>query len=338
MSARRTAPLLSILNPVPFRVFQRNGSNQATITVSGKYIGSPTAIEVRHAGGAWTTLDAAPAGGSFTGTTTISGDGALDVRFSNSTGITATVDWVGAGDIFLLIGQSNCSGRGVNNQRFTQTSGRASIFDNAYNWQAMLDPTDSNARQNDSVSSDFDPLGMGSLWPIVATLSSAARSVPLAFIPCAKGSTSLANWQKGGSSTDRTTLYGQAVYRALRSANLTSVPQSGIITAAIWIQGECASGTAAAYATSLQAMADNLFTDLAIKTIPTKLHICSACPSNTVATDGITIELARVGTNCLAGADLSDLTDDGDGYHFTTDAKLATVAARIYARLAALFP
>jgi hypothetical protein len=87
---------ISISTPIANQPFQRSGSScdiQATGTYSG---GTPTHVEARFNGGAWTPLSAEViSGGSWSGTLAgqaiVAGGGAFDVRWSNNTGDTATV-------------------------------------------------------------------------------------------------------------------------------------------------------------------------------------------------------------------------------------------------------
>lgn len=80
---------IKITAPAPNSTVSNEG-----FSVSGTYAGStPTSIQGRFNGGAWTTIVASPAGGSFIGTMPGSspGTGLLEVRFSNSTAITDSI-------------------------------------------------------------------------------------------------------------------------------------------------------------------------------------------------------------------------------------------------------
>lgn len=102
------------------KIFQRsNGS--ADVTISGTYTGTPTNIEYRIVDDGtdtpitshdWTTLEAGPSGGVFSGVVSVAQGGFynIDVRFSNDH---ATIDngvnaW-GVGVLVGCIGQSNVS-------------------------------------------------------------------------------------------------------------------------------------------------------------------------------------------------------------------------------------
>ncbi len=101
------------------RVYQRAaGQTYRSFTIAGTYTGSPTAIEYRTIKdldgsgiSSWTTLDAAPAGGTFSGTVNVPASAFFmnfECRFANDTGITgATAKPFGIGCVFAFCGQSN---------------------------------------------------------------------------------------------------------------------------------------------------------------------------------------------------------------------------------------
>lgn len=109
------------LTGVPdWRIYQRNSSDQATITLAGTCTTGASVVEARHTHfgatpGAWTTVDAAPTT-SYSGTFTMStGQGTLEVR-ANYSGVYAYVrrHAVGCGDIYFVVGTSNASGVQLN--------------------------------------------------------------------------------------------------------------------------------------------------------------------------------------------------------------------------------
>lgn len=105
---------ITISTPASETVFQRDASGEASVSVSGGYVGSPATIEARLGAGAWVTLDASPTGGTYSGTLTgLSSAGAsleaLQVRFSDDTDVSDSVN-IGIGDVFLCAGQSNSAG------------------------------------------------------------------------------------------------------------------------------------------------------------------------------------------------------------------------------------
>lgn len=313
---------IAITSPEDYRTFQRNGSNQANIAITGTYTGSPSAIEASWNGGAYTTIDAAPTGGSFSGTLSnqAAGQGTLTVRFKNDTTISHSHVYVGIGDIFVIAGQSNASGRATNNQVYSHATLKATLLQNSDTWGDLIDPTDHPFGETVHTASDIVGVPKGSIWPPLATSVMANNSLPVAFIPCALGGSSITAWQPGANHQDRTTLYGNMVYRT----NL-----AGGCRAVLWWQGEtdaAADMSTATYQTNLQAIADALNTDLpGVTFLPAKLQAGQLYDGTqqgriVTAVDNVW-DTGNIGT----GPDLSGLTTDAAD-HFTLDASNATVA------------
>lgn len=237
---------ITISSPGAYRIFQRSDLNWADITISGTYTGSPTTIEASWNGGAYETIVASPSGGVYSGTLADqdAGQGTLAVRFGNDHAQSASVNFVGVGDVFFVIGQSNAKGSGADLQHYTHASLKASMWRvGGSTWLELDDPTSSAG---------------GSAWPLLATLYLAGASVPFAVINCGVGSTSLVvageEWKKGNSS------YNQA---------LTTLANSGVngIAAILWLQGESETAvgtTQVAYQTALSQMLDDMQADSSV--------------------------------------------------------------------------
>lgn len=100
------------------RIFQRDtATGNKSVTITGTYTGTPTAIQARIVEDGtstevvtWTTIDASPSAGTFSGAITVPEGGwyNVQVRYSNDTGITdeGTNGW-GIGILIGCIGQSN---------------------------------------------------------------------------------------------------------------------------------------------------------------------------------------------------------------------------------------
>lgn len=312
---------ITISSPQPYRVFQRSDLNWADIPISGTYIGTPTAIEASFNGGAWTTIVASPAGGVYSGTLTNqnAGQGTLTVRFTNDTTQNAAVNFVGIGDIFFVIGQSNAVGNGTNNQVYSHPSLKAAMWhvgDTA--WAEMVDPT--------------GYFGHGSAWPLLATLHMASQGVPFAIVSGAVNATGLVSsgndWQKG-----------QAIYEQA----LTTLANSGVngIKAILWYQGEGDAGAGAsqaAYQTALSQMLDDMQADSAA--LAGVKMVCASigdhAPANAPGLNRIrAAQMDRWDNDpdIQAGPAMYDVdVTDGDGSHIGTgidgDAELQTEANR----------
>ncbi|MBT8328052.1 MAG: T9SS type A sorting domain-containing protein, partial [Bacteroidia bacterium] len=300
-------------------------SNQADIVISGTYTGSPTAIEASFNGGSYVTIDASPSGGTFSDTLTnqAAGQGALIVRYSNDSSSADTVNNVGVGDIFVIAGQSNASGRGNTMNTYSHSTLKASLFGNDDVWKELTDATDDNTGQVDGVSSDGS--AGGTPWPIVATSILANTGVPVAFVPTAKGGTSIAQWQPGANHADASTLYG--------SMNRRITAVGGAVAGVIFYQGERDANlgtTQAAYEAGLNTVVDTIFADFpGTKTIIGQIGQSSFSGNDVVRAAQISV--INSNANALLGPATYDinLSDaGGDGIHFKSDADMAKYAAR----------
>lgn len=253
-----TVPNTPATAAVPYRLFQRDASNNATVRITGTYVGTPTNIESRWKGGTWTTLVASPIGGTFDTTRVLSGvgQGALEIRFSNATTITASIAAVGVGDVYLVIGQSNHVGKSAIYVPAVAPVGNPSWLpierDKAGTWRHNVETA--GVKFDDATGAIYsvhaDPTPTGSYFGNLATRIMAV-GVPCAFIPLAMGSTSIAAWAVNLSTT---WLYGAAL------ATATAI---GDYKAVLWWQGESNSGdgtTRATYESALNVLVNDWYT------------------------------------------------------------------------------
>ena len=199
---------ITITNIHPYQVFQRNDIGNADILIQGTYSGSPVIIEARwNTSASWTVLNIDDSE-TFSGTLPEQGQGqgTLEVRFSNDPLIEDSIEYVGIGDIFIIAGQSNASGRGITLNSYSHPILKATLFGNDDVWTELSDRVDSSVNQVDEVSIDTN--AEGSPWPLIASQIMDVENVPVAFIPTAKGGTSISQWQPGSNHADATTLYG----------------------------------------------------------------------------------------------------------------------------------
>lgn len=315
---------IAITTPTAYRTFQRNSSGLANIAITGTYVGTPSGIEARWNGGTWTAMGTV-SGGNFSGTLSnqTQGQGTLEVRFTNDTGISASSAYVGIGDVFIVAGQSNASGYGTNNQSYSHATLKATMLGNDYNWKELVDPTDSKINQVDSVSAETGTPG-GSVWPLLATLFMANQGVPCAFVPCAWGGADVLSWQPGANHEDRTTLYGSMNYRAIQTGVKVVLLHLGERDALI--------GTSqATYNSLLDSFANAVNTDSSVKVMACKLQNCT--DRDETAVNAAIAEAWGDNSNVLTGPDFSDITPSVDGLHFKTDAELQEAADRWWATL-----
>lgn len=191
-TASGAAGTIAITSPVNYRTYQRNTSNQASVTVTGTYTGTPTSIEYRFSGGSWATLVASPAGGTFSQAVTLSlGQGSLEVRFGNSTGVTAASTFVGVGDLFVVAGQSNHVGQATGVVAPVASAFTATQRTRSGSWIALREAAGDFANSFNGLSTD-NASYFGALSNRLQ-----AKGVPCLFTPRATGSTTIAQWQKG---------------------------------------------------------------------------------------------------------------------------------------------
>lgn len=254
---------------------------------------------------------------SFTKTLS-SGQGDLIVRWADDHSQSATNN-IGVGDIFLIAGQSNASGRGDNNQVAAHASLQSKLFGNNYQWSNLTDPTDTAVGQVDSVS--LDSLYAGSVWPLIANHYMDDEGAPIVFVPCSKGGATVTDWQPGTNHQDRATLYGSMVYRGLAAGGAKGV---------LWWQGESDAFNEMSqgdYYTALTNISAAISTDLGCKLIPCKLQTITSATQP--AQDAINAAIGQAWAddpNTLQGPDLTGIASD-DATHLKTNAKLSQAAA-----------
>ncbi len=207
---------LVLIRPISYQVIQRSpATGLADIHVTGKYYGQTSAVQARWRGGPWVTICAHPSGGRFDGWLRgqKAGQGTLAVRYADRPSITTSHGTVGIGDIFVIAGQSNASGRAPTMQHWSHPSLVATMFGNDLRWKRLADPVDSIVGQADTVSKEIQPVG-GSVWPLLATHLLYGSDVPVAFVPAARGAVSMRGWLRRDSEPAAPgTLYGNMLRR-----------------------------------------------------------------------------------------------------------------------------
>jgi hypothetical protein len=310
-----TAPAgagIAITSPAEFTAKQRDGSGNATFTITGTCENTVTAVEVSTDNTNWTTLDAAPTT-TYSGTVVINGQKTVYVRAANNVTDTASVQGITAAACIAAWGQSNVAGRGVNNQTYTPpVSGLLPIMYRSGSFSQMADPT------------GVDGSEAGSLWPLVVQRY-LDDGIPVCIANVGEGGTSIAQWNTIG------TLYNRIV--SFASA-------TGGLELAVSIIGE----TDSAGTTKADFKADYLATATAINTnyscdiYAAKFPVGASTPNVTrteirEAYDELIAENAFI----LSGGDLSVIDIDTgtgqDGIHLKTDQHLSEGAAIIEAAL-----
>jgi len=312
------APTITLYTPVAYQVFQRNASGYGLIRVSGWI----------EPGGVYTV------GVTFTGTSTIynafSTAQAFDEVLSAPQGqYTVTIaigDYqtsitpIGVGDIFVVAGQSNAMGYGLNNQVYSHATLRAALFGNNYRWSDLTDPTDRYAGYLDAIS--VDTLARGSVWPLLATTIMVDQNVPVAFIPTARGGSRIVAWLPSTSEFNRATLFGAMMTR-IEAAG-------GDVRTLLWWQGETDAYnrmSAYQYAGYLRQIADT-FHDYTGAPVFAALHQTYTYATPQAAEQiRMGIRQASRETTYIFTVDLTGIPAD-DSAHLRTDAHLQEAALR----------
>lgn len=241
------------------RVYQRNGTS-ASITVTGTYTGTPTAIQARIVQDGtstevvtWTTIDAAPSAGTFSGSITVGQGGwyNVQVRFSNDTGVTSNgSNKFGVGIVVLMIGQSNSE------LMFTQGTNTSPSLVSKHSGSAF-------------------PSTVGT-WATLGTTAQGAEALGSALVAQYGIPVGLLNYAVSGSAMNTWDGTGDTNYRNAKQGVIDS---GGAVEYVSFIHGEtdATSGTTqASYEIMLGTMTTNLRADITNRSTKTNLPILLA--------------------------------------------------------------
>jgi len=128
--------------------------------------------------------------------------------------------------LFILAGQSNMSGRGDLLPEITNP--KILVFGNDYKWHLASEPVDGVTGQVDKVSQDFHA-GYSPAFSFARELLKHNSNQMIGLIPCAKGGSSIAEWQRNLSEKS---LYGSCLKRVKIAAT------KGDISGLLFFQGE----------------------------------------------------------------------------------------------------
>lgn len=222
--------------------------------------------------------------------------------------------------LFILAGQSNMSGWGELPPD-QPLDARVYMFGNDYRWRIAAEPLDSAAGQVDKVSEDGGA-GFSPGLPFALSLLEQEPDLFIGLIPCAKGNTTIEEWQRHLSDS---TLYGSCLKRARAATPM------GEISGLLFFQGEAdaldpaqAQGRplfAFEYASKFSAFVNDFRTDLGLpKELPVVFaQIGShAAPEAFVNWQVVQEQQATVKLPCTAMITTADLALR-DGVHFTTE-------------------
>lgn len=189
---------MRLLSPGDFEVFQRASATGGPVLIEGEAAmddGHHPRLEWRWTDAesdnpAWQRMDADWSGHQFTFRPVLPAGGwyRIEVRVSSGGGInapSAIVEHVGVGEVFLVAGQSNSANHGE--ARLETATGRVSAFDaDRAVWQPCRDPQPGASGSG------------GSFMPPLGDALVEALDVPVGFIACGIGATSVREWLPAG--------------------------------------------------------------------------------------------------------------------------------------------
>ncbi len=166
--------------------------------------------------------------------------------------------------VFLLMGQSNMSGRGDLADappELLVPDPRIQVLANDGVLRPAIEPLDISVGQIDQVSADRHA-GVGPALTFAKTIIEARPETSILLVPCAKGGSLIAAWAPA-QATD--TLYGSCLARARIAA------QNGRIEGVLWYQGEsdaASSDLARAWPAAFESIVSSLRNDLSLPDLP----------------------------------------------------------------------
>ena len=197
---------LVLTSPRDFQVVQRATPTKGTVRLVGQLsedAPGDAVVETRLVGekedGAWRRVEAKVSGREISGTLEAPAGGwwRLEVRVSHAGKVLATsgVEHVGVGEVFVVAGQSNSANHGEEKQ--VPQTGRVAAFDGK-GWRLALDPQPGASG------------GGGSFIPPLGDALVKQFDVPIGFVACGIGATSVREWlPKGATFPNPPTLTGR---------------------------------------------------------------------------------------------------------------------------------
>jgi hypothetical protein len=284
---------LTIEFPVERAVFQRNNSNMGNVQIFGNVRQDCDRIEARlisRSSGqgvttSWVTIDSEVAGMAYSGKIqNVGGWYRLEVRGIKNENVlfTNTIERVGIGEVFVIAGQSNAQGDGINPNASGASDDRVNAYlPNYYNDRidryAMPEYLDNISFTKINVNTNIGPGGVtpwcyGELGDMLAS----RLNVPIMFFNTASTGTSSRNWMEslGGGKTFHETVFENGNPIALEpqgtpyapfKITLQSINKTFGIRSVLWHQGEYDSYknfTQADYFNNVRAVIDRSRVDI----------------------------------------------------------------------------
>lgn len=187
---------LALTSPLDFQIVQRRSKDEGAIEVHGSLKDAPAAATTWQArlvkadgSGDWQSFEPKLDGKALSGTLKAKAGGwyRLELRgiAEGKAIVTAMVPHVGIGEVFVVAGQSNSANHGEEKQT-TQTR-RVAAFDGT-KWQIADDPQPGASGR------------MGSFMPALGDALVDRFDVPVGFVACGIGATSVREWLPKGTT------------------------------------------------------------------------------------------------------------------------------------------
>lgn len=209
--------------------------------------------------------------------------------------------------LYLLIGQSNMSGRGRVDEESKKTNPRVLMFTKDLTWKPASDPL------------HFDkPLaGVGPGLTFGKQMAEANPQVRIGLIPCAVGGTSIKAWVPGAEDQATKAYPYDDMLKRMRAAQ-----RFGVLKGILWHQGESDRFASATYGESLTSLIARLRRDLDAPDVPFVAgELGTFNPENLAATEKFNAVLQSLAKTVkyYACVSSSGLKDRGDQLHFNTE-------------------
>ena len=184
------AAVLTLTSPLDYQVVQRETKDKGSLVIAGelsdadaKGAAIESRITIAGKAGAWQKLDASFTGAKFQASFSAPSGGwhRLEVRavLSGKTVAEAAIEHVGIGELFVVAGQSNSANHGEEKQ--STKTGNIATFDGK-KWRLANDPQPGASGNG------------GSFLPPFGDAIARHFDVPVGFIACGIGATSVREW------------------------------------------------------------------------------------------------------------------------------------------------
>lgn len=205
-------------------------------------------------------------------------------------------------DVYLLIGQSNMSGRGVLDPKNNTIQENILMLDKDNNWVIAKDP----------LHFDKSIAGVGPGISFAKSMLKGHKKSKIGLIPCAWGGSPIKVWKSGAEYLDHFP-YDEAIARVK-----IAIQKGGILKSILWHQGESDNDTEKAkiYLDKLKELIADLRRDLNAPNLPFVAGEIGRFNKKDIINEIINKLPAEVANTAVVSS--KNLKDRGDHVHFNT--------------------